>query len=56
VEHERWRVWKASAAKFAGDPSGPYGRDLAGCLKREPDSAFLADGSAVRVCSGGQWG
>ncbi|HEY2015623.1 MAG TPA: DUF2071 domain-containing protein [Bryobacteraceae bacterium] len=52
VEHERWRVWRANVAEFAGDPSGLYGPQLAACLKRAPDSAFLADGSAVTVYSG----
>ncbi len=52
VEHERWRVWKAAVAKFEGDPSGLYGPQLAACLDREPDSAFLADGSSVIVYSG----
>ncbi|SPE30220.1 conserved hypothetical protein [Candidatus Sulfopaludibacter sp. SbA6] len=52
VAHERWRVWKANAAKFAGDPSGLYGPRMAACLNREPDSAFLADGSVVTVYSG----
>lgn len=52
VAHERWRVWRASAAKFTGDCAGLYGADLAACLGGEPDSAFLADGSAVTVYSG----
>jgi uncharacterized protein len=55
VGHERWRVWRASVAKFEGDPSGLYGPELAACLKREPDSVFLADGSAVTVYSGTRW-
>ena len=52
VEHERWRVWKAGTARFKGDPAGLYGPQMAACLNREPDSAFLADGSAVTVYSG----
>ena len=52
VAHERWRVWKAKSAKFAGDAAGLYGPQLAACLDREPDSAFLADGSAVTVYAG----
>jgi uncharacterized protein YqjF (DUF2071 family) len=49
VEHERWRVWQTRSAKFTGECSAIYGADLARCLRREPDSAFLADGSAVVV-------
>ena len=52
VAHERWHVWKASAARFSGDPSALYGPQLAACLAREPDSAFLADGSPVAVYGG----
>jgi uncharacterized protein YqjF (DUF2071 family) len=52
VEHDRWRIWKAGAARSEGDTGGLYGRELAECLKREPDSAFLAEGSAVAVYSG----
>jgi hypothetical protein len=52
VEHEPWRVWKPTMAKFEGGTSALYGAQLGGCLNREPDSAFLADGSAVVVYSG----
>jgi uncharacterized protein YqjF (DUF2071 family) len=52
VEHEPWRVWKATTVKFDGDPRKLYGEQLGACLNREPDSAFLADGSAVVVYSG----
>ena len=52
VAHERWRVWSATAAQFAGDASALYGPQLAACLNREPDSAFLADGSPVTVYTG----
>jgi len=49
VEHVRWRVWHATAARFQGDVEWLYGPQLAKCLAREHDSAFLADGSAVSV-------
>ncbi|HLK66449.1 MAG TPA: DUF2071 domain-containing protein [Bryobacteraceae bacterium] len=54
VEHVRWRVWKPIRARFEGDAAGLYGAQLATCLNREPDSAFLADGSPVVVYSGQQ--
>jgi len=52
VEHVPWRVWRATSARFEGDPTELYGRELAACLKGTPDSAFLADGSGVKVYSG----
>jgi uncharacterized protein len=52
VEHEPWRVWKATAAAFEGDPTGLYGERLARNLQRAPDSAFVAEGSAVTVYRG----
>jgi len=52
VEHVPWRVWRATSAQFEGDPSELYGPELAACLKGTPDSAFLADGSGVKVYSG----
>jgi len=49
VEHERWRVCNATQSKFQGDVGWLYGTHLARCLELAPDSAFLADGSAVAV-------
>jgi uncharacterized protein YqjF (DUF2071 family) len=49
VEHDPWRVWRTAKARFEGDCTSLYGRDLAACLKAEPDSAFLAEGSSVAV-------
>jgi uncharacterized protein YqjF (DUF2071 family) len=52
VTHDPWRVWTASNANFEGDCTSIYGADLAACLGRPPDSAFLAEGSAVAVMPG----
>jgi uncharacterized protein YqjF (DUF2071 family) len=52
VAHDPWRVWTATQASFHGDTAGLYGPELARCLSAEPDSAFLAEGSAVTVYSG----
>jgi uncharacterized protein YqjF (DUF2071 family) len=52
VEHDRWRVWAATQAAFEGDVAELYGEALANCLVRKPDSALLAEGSAVTVHSG----
>jgi hypothetical protein len=52
VEHDRWRIWPAATATLEGDVSELFGRDLAGCLTRDPDSVLVAEGSAVTVYSG----
>lgn len=51
VEHAPWRVWPVTKARFDGDCTTLYGPKLAACLTREPDSAFLAEGSSVSVYS-----
>jgi uncharacterized protein len=52
VAHPSWRVWNSHDAKFEGDVEELYGNDLAAVLRSEPDSAFLAEGSAVTVYRG----
>jgi hypothetical protein len=52
VTHEPWRVWKADQAELQGDPAQTYGLSFGQVLEREPDSAFLAEGSAVSVSRG----
>lgn len=52
VTHEPWRVWAGSQAEFDGNPSDLYGRELAEVIRHPPDSAFLAQGSAVGVFGG----
>lgn len=49
VEHPRWRVWTAREAQFEGDAARLYGERFAACLRAAPVSAFLIDGSAVKV-------
>jgi uncharacterized protein len=49
VDHPSWAVWTAHQARFEGDATQIYGKDLAAVLQREPDSAFLAVGSPVTV-------
>jgi len=61
VAHEPWRVWTATQASFHGNthsdyPAALYGPQLAKVLSAEPDSAFLAEGSAVTVYSGNPLG
>lgn len=52
VSHVPWRVWPTITAKFEGEASRLYGRDLGTVLQRRPDFAFVADGSPVLVFKG----
>src|SRR5262249_32973100 len=54
VEHPRWRVWRASGARFDCDVKGFYGEQYCEALSREPSSAFVADGSPIAVFRGGK--
>ena len=49
VTHPRWRTWTVNAATVQGDFAELYGAALGDVLRRPPDSAFLADGSAIAV-------
>ena len=49
VQHEPWRIWRASNATFEGDGAALYGSDFGSVLSRTPRSVFIADGSAVLV-------
>ena len=52
VGHPQWKVWGAGDASFDGSLEELYGKDLNEILQRPPDSAFLAEGSAVSVHRG----
>jgi uncharacterized protein YqjF (DUF2071 family) len=52
VRHVPWQVWRCTSAAFDGYATDLYGRALAEVVARPPDSAFLADGSAVQVLAG----
>ena len=49
VEHPSWNVWQAESAELDCNVAALYGAQFAEPLSRPPDSAFLADGSAVAV-------
>jgi uncharacterized protein YqjF (DUF2071 family) len=49
VSHVPWQVWTAQSAGFEGDGNSLYGSGFGRALARGPDSAFLADGSAIQV-------
>jgi len=52
VTHPPWRVAPATHAELDCDVERVYGERFAACLRVPPVSAFLADGSAVRVSRG----
>lgn len=52
VDHAPWNLWDVHKASFEGEAAELYGRTFASVLRREPDSAFLADGSPVVVYKG----
>jgi uncharacterized protein YqjF (DUF2071 family) len=49
VEHPPWRIWQAEDHLLESEPADLYGAALGEILGRPPASAFLADGSAVKV-------
>jgi len=52
VEHPPWRTWPVRDAAFSGDAEALYGAEFAAALQKPPDSAFLAEGSPVKVYAG----
>ncbi len=52
VEHPPWRIWEADDAAFDGDAAALYGGPFAEALAQPPASAFLVDGSAVKLFAG----
>ncbi len=54
VEHPRWRVSPAVTARLECDVATVYGARFVECLQAPPASAFLADGSEVKVFKGGR--
>jgi uncharacterized protein YqjF (DUF2071 family) len=54
VSHIPWRVWSSTDAGFEGDAIAAYGAALGRVFQRSPNSAFVAEGSPVRVFTGMQ--
>ena len=52
VEHPPWRVWRATDAQFKADVAGLYGAGFVPALSAPPASAFIAEGSPVKVRRG----
>jgi uncharacterized protein YqjF (DUF2071 family) len=49
VEHPPWQVWQTSEAALDCDVKAVYGSQFVEPLSAAPRSAFVADGSAIRV-------
>jgi hypothetical protein len=52
VDHPRWKVWDAQQMEFSCQVADLYGDKFAPFLSAPPASAFLADGSEVKVYGG----
>ena len=52
VDHPQWKVSDCIASQFIGNAEKYYGSQFAKVLADPPDSAFLAEGSAVTVFRG----
>lgn len=52
VEHPRWRVSQVAKSSFECDVASLYGDRFCASLSAPPSSAFLAEGSAVKVFPG----
>jgi uncharacterized protein len=52
VTHPSWRVWQVRQSAFEGDAESFYGKEIATVLRGKPESAFLAEGSAVTAMRG----
>ena len=52
VAHPQWGVWHGRRAELDGDSAAMFGPAFGEAFARKPDSAFIADGSPVRVFAG----
>jgi len=49
VEHPRWKIWPADTFEVVADMATLYGDRFADALNSPPVSAFIAEGSHVRI-------
>ena len=52
VEHPRWQIWETEIAEFHCDIANLYGKNFCEFIGHIPSSAFLADGSEIKLYSG----
>ena len=48
----RWQIWETASAEVQCDVVDLYGKEFCEFPGRPPASAFLADGSEIKVCHG----
>ena len=56
VEHPQWKVWEASGHVARGNFEAFYGSEFADALSDPPSSAFIAEGSPIKVRKGERFG
>src|SRR5437868_7216254 len=49
VEHPRWKIWPAESFRVIANMAALYGDEFADVLNSPPASAFIAEGSHVRI-------
>jgi uncharacterized protein len=52
VMHPSWKVWQVRQSALDGNAEEFCGKEVASVLRGDPESAFLAEGSAVTVMRG----
>jgi uncharacterized protein len=52
VEHPRWRIWESQTAELHSNVVHLYGEQFGDVLSQPPSSAFLAEGSEIKVYKG----
>ena len=52
VEHDPWKVWQVKDAGLVCDVEAVYGKQFVEVLAGKPKSAFVAEGSEVKVYTG----
>lgn len=55
VEHPAWRVWNVAQPYLLCDVKNLYGEPYVDALRHRPHSAFLAEGSPVKVYRGSRF-
>jgi uncharacterized protein YqjF (DUF2071 family) len=52
VDHPQWRIWEADSSHLVCNVESLYGTPFVEVLSQAPSSAFLAEGSGVKVFKG----
>jgi uncharacterized protein YqjF (DUF2071 family) len=49
VQHPRWKIWNADTFELRADVATLYGEQFVETLNAQPRSAFIADGSHIKI-------